>query len=209
MKIVVVSGSSRPDNQSHKFSLWVETKLQALGADTYVVDLHTFHLPLDTNLDVATLNDTPEALKAWTPVRSKIVEADGFVFVSPEWNGMAPPALLNFILYASADEQKPLAHKPIQIMAVSATKFGGDYPVAELRAFGMKNAHGLYIPEHVVIRQCKTVFNTPDPDPANESDVYLQKRAVFGLKVLLQYAEALKPMRASSKTDLLAYPSGM
>lgn len=209
MNIVVVSGSSRPGSQSIKISSWAESKLQALGISASVIDLHTLPLPLNVDLDVAALKEAPEALKAWEPVRGQLIEADGFVIVSPEWNGMAPPALLNFMLYVSADEHKPFAHKPVQLITVSGTKYGGNYPVAELRAFGMKNSHGVYVPDHVTIRQAKTVFNASSPEDGNEYDAYLQKRAEYSLAMLLQYAEALKTMRGQSKIRLVAYPNGM
>lgn len=208
MKIVIVSGSSRQNSQSHKISLWVEAKLKALGAETFVVALHEIDLPIHENLDVDSLDEAPGALKAWKPIRNHLQEADGFVFVAPEWDGMTAPALLNFILYCSADETKPLAHKPIQLITASSGA-GGAYPTALLHSFGMKNAQGVYLPNYVIIRKCKEVFNSPSPENGNESDVYLQARAEHGLKILLQYAVQLRPIRENPAADLHAYPNGM
>ncbi len=41
-------------------------------------------------------------------LREKLETADGFVVVSPEWNGMAAPALKNMFVYV----RKTMAHKP-------------------------------------------------------------------------------------------------
>jgi NAD(P)H-dependent FMN reductase len=209
MNIVVVSGSSRPQNQSLKIASWAQQKLQASGADVFLVDLHQHILPTETNLDVLNLNDAPDALKAWMPIRKQLQQADGFLFVVPEWNGMAPPALMNFMLHAAADETKPLAHKPIMLWGVSSTKYGGAYPLAQVHSFGMKNAMGFYTPNHVVIRNVNDVFNDVEPAPNSKEDAYLQKRAQHSLQVLLQYARSLAPMRAQSDIDLLAYPNGL
>ncbi|HKX73225.1 MAG TPA: NAD(P)H-dependent oxidoreductase [Candidatus Saccharimonadales bacterium] len=208
MNITVVSGSSRPDGQSLKIAKWAQSKLAGMGHAATLIDLHTLRLPLDINLDVTNLNESPEALTAWNPVRSQLQEANGFVFVSPEWNGMAPPALLNFILYGSADETKPFAHKPIQLITVSNGR-GGDYPAAELKAYGMKNALGVYIPGHVAVRNCRDMFNGPEPAAGNKDDAYIQKRTLYALQSLLLYAKPLTAMRANSTIDLLAYPNGM
>lgn len=209
MNIVVVSGSSRPQNQSVKVARWAEAKLQAKGAKTFLADLHEHKLPTQTDLDVLKLRAAPESLKAWEPLRPHVQQADGFLFVVPEWNGMAPPAIMNFLLHAAADETKPLAHKPVMLWGVSSTKYGGAYPLAQLHSFGMKNALGFYTPNHVVIRSVKDLFNGLEPTPGNKEDEYLQTRAKHSLDVLVQYAGALTPMRASSSVDLLAYPNGL
>lgn len=209
MNIVIVSGSSRPQNQSLKVAHWADAKLQALGAKTFLADLHEHILPTETNLDVLKLSAAPESLKAWEPFRTHLQQADGFLFVVPEWNGMAPPAIMNFLLHAAADETKPLAHKPIMLWGVSATKYGGAYPLAQLHSFGMKNAIGFYTPNHVVIRTVNDLFNSSEPAQGNKDDEYLQTRAQHSLRVLVQYADALAPMRAQSKVDLLAYPNGL
>lgn len=208
MKIAIVSGSSRQNSQSHKISLWTEAKLKAIGIETYMVALHEIDLPLHENLDVDSLAEAPKSLKAWEPIRPHLQEADGFVLVAPEWDGMTAPALLNFILHCSADETRPLAHKPIQLMTVSSGA-GGAYPTALLHSFGMKNAQGVYLPNYVIIRKCREVFNSPTPQEGNDSDVYLQARAEHGLKMLLQYAKQLRPIREEPAADLHAYPNGM
>ena len=74
--------------------------------------------------------------------------------MTPEWNGMATPAIKNFFLYFSSSV---LFHKPALIVTVSAGH-GGAYPVIELRSSGYKNTKLCYIPEHVIIREAANVF---------------------------------------------------
>lgn len=205
MQIAVISGSSRPHSQSLKISHWVVEKLKILGAQPHLLDLHELLLP--TEVDLLNFKNEPKAQKAWEPFAAVLEPAMGFVVVSPEWNGMAPPALMNFFEYASVST-KPLAHKPGHILTVSSTD-GGAYPAAELRVYGPKNNHFFYTPEFTIIRKCETVFNGPDPEPNNSADQYLQTRALHGLRVFLEYAQALKGMRQTTKVDLLQYPNGM
>jgi len=205
MKIVIISGSSRPNSQTRKIADWVQNKLQAMSVQTALVDLHESLLPLDQNiLDFKT---NPKLQAAWEPFADALSGADAVQIISPEWDGMAPPALMNFFVFAS-EAGKPLAHKPMGLITVSSTD-GGSYPAAELRVHGPKNNHTFYTPELMIIRHCEKVFNTPDPEPGNDADVYLQKRAAFGLSVLVEYAKAMKSLRETTPIDLLSYPNGM
>ena len=210
MKIVVISGSSRAQSQSLKIAHWALKKLEAKGHQVELIDLHATQLPLDTDLDVEEdISEDPRALKAWEPVGKKVKDADGYLIISPEWNGSIPPALLNFFTYSSTDGTGlPLAHRPLQLFTVSSGR-GGDYPVSQLRAYGQKNNLGVYIPCFVVIRDCANVFNSHEPEPDNSADQYLQTRALHSLDVLIDYADALKTMRKNATINLLEYPYGM
>jgi len=205
MKITVISGSSRPKSQSLKISKWVVAKLEVLGVQPELIDLHQNLLPTEINL--LALKNQPNGLKAWQPIEKALQECAGFVVVSPEWNGMAPPALMNMFEYASVSS-KPLAHKPGQIVTVSSTD-GGSYPAAQLRVHGAKNNHFFYTPELVIVRNCEKVFNSDQPEAGNDADSYLQTRLTQSLKVFLEYVKALSKMRAETKVELVKYPSGM
>ncbi len=205
MKIVIISGSSRPHSQTRKIAGWVEDKLHAMGAQTSMLDLHENLLPL--NPDLLDFQHEPQAQAKWQVFAQALNDSHALVVVSPEWDGMAPPALMNFFVYAS-QAGKPLAHKPMQLITLSSTD-GGSYPAAQLRVFGPKNNHTFYTPEIMIIRNCEKVFNSPTPEAGNKADEYLQKRAAHCLDVLMEYAKALKTMRESTTVDLLAYPNGM
>lgn len=205
MNIAVISGSSRPKSQSRKISDWVVAKLKTLNTQPSLIDLHEHVLP--TEVDLLNFKGEPSAQKAWAPIAAVLEKADAFVVVSPEWNGMAPPALMNFFAYAS-QTTKPLAHKAAHLFTLSSTN-GGSYPAAQLRVYGPKNNHFVYTPEFTIIRDCEKVFNSIEPQQGNSADEYLQKRAYQSLKVFLEYAQALKTMRETTTVDLLAYPSGM
>lgn len=205
MKIAVISGSSRPQSQSLKISNWLVEKLKTLDTEPQLIDLYAFLLP--TEVDLLNFKNEPKVQEAWAPIAAILEPSDGFVVVSPEWNGMAPPALMNFFAFAS-ESTKPLAHKPGHMVTLSSAS-GGAYAAAQLRVFGPKNNHFFYTPELTIIRNCEKVFNSSQPEPGNNADEYLQTRALHGLKIFLDYAHALKTMRETTKLDLLKYPNGM
>ena len=40
-----------------------------------------------------------ETYPKWEPLKSSFEKADAIIFITPEWSGMASPALKNMILY--------------------------------------------------------------------------------------------------------------
>jgi hypothetical protein len=93
------------------------------------------------------------------------------------------------------------------LVAVSAAN-GGAYPIAELRMNSGKNTRACYIPEHLIVRRVTEVFNDPEV-PANEEDALLRRRASYALRVLAEYAIALRPLRSGPLSDTRSFPHGM
>lgn len=200
MKIVLISGSSRADSQSLKITQWLEKQLKKQDIATEVVDLQKYALPLvheDIWQDVA-------ENKAAVALRAEFDLADGFVIVSPEWHGMAAPALKNMFVYVN----KTMAHKPALLATVSAVP-GGSYPIAELRMSSYKNSYLTYIPEQLVIRDVNGIFNSDEINEDENADQYMKKRAIHSLGLLIEYAKALQFVRQSGAPDYKTYPNGM
>jgi hypothetical protein len=101
-----------------------------------------------------------------------------------------------------------LAHKPALIVAVS-TSDGGSYPIAELRMSSYKNSRICYLPEHLIIRRVEKVFNDDPAQNDLRSQGYLQNRLTYCLDMLQEYALAFRQIRASGKTSLETYATGM
>ncbi len=51
-------------------------------------------------------------------LKQQLSSSDGFVFVSPEWNGMMSLTLPNMLHYVSQE----LANKPVMLVGVSAVE---------------------------------------------------------------------------------------
>jgi chromate reductase len=88
--------------------------------------------------------------------KAAIREADGLLFVTPEYNYGVPGVLKNAIDWASRagpGEQSPLAGKPAGIMGASTGMSGSMRAQLQLRqAFVFTQTHALTAPEVVVAR---------------------------------------------------------
>jgi multimeric flavodoxin WrbA len=197
LNIALVAGSSRVNSQSAKVANFLRARLIELGHTSTelstVIDLGTGPLPLWPADDTG----------PWAQYSAQLSAADAVVIISPEWNGMASPAIKNFFIYASKTE---LAHKPGLLVGVSAS-VGGSYPISELRASGYKNCRLSYLPEHLIIRGVGNVLNSAQP--ANADDERLFPRIDYALDVFVKYGHALRPVRASIDMNNPAFTNGM
>jgi NAD(P)H-dependent FMN reductase len=200
MNFVIISGSSRAGAQSLKVAKWFESKLNNLEHQVSILDLHEVNLPL-SHEEIWSEIDNDETAKS---VRDQLDKADGFIIVTPEWNGMAGPALKNLFHYV----KMTMAYKPTYLVAVSGYR-GGAYPIAELRMNSAKNTYINYIPEHLIVRGADKLMNDLDENSGDEADQYVKKRGLYGLGILIEYSKALKLVRDSNVLDFDTYQNGM
>lgn len=202
MHIVIVVGSHRTGSQSRRVGDYIADDLLRIDPHVTVdtIDLAGNPLPL---WDESIWREGSELAALWKPFRDRMRKADGFVVIAPEWAGMVPPALKNLLLFAGPKE---VGHKPALAVAVSAAR-GGSYPVNELRTSGYKNNRLVYLPEHVLVQDVADVL--VGDAPASDRDAWLRKRIEFADRLLLDYARALGPIRASGRTDHADFPYGM
>jgi NAD(P)H-dependent FMN reductase len=177
LNIVVVAGSSRRDSQTAKVAHYLAARLCQREVSVQVLDLGQQPLPLWPAADGAA---------HWPAMAEQLQAADAVIMLSPEWNGMACPALKNLFLYAGRRE---LAHKPALLVGVSSGQ-GGAYPLSELRASSYKNCRICFIPEQLIVRQVEAVLNGAQAVGAD--DQRIRERADWALDVLLHYTEALR-----------------
>jgi NAD(P)H-dependent FMN reductase len=203
MKIAIINGSHRENSQSAKVAAFIEDMLRDKGLcdETWRFDLTGNPLPL---WDESIWSGDEEWKKLLNPISEQLASSDGFVVISPEWHGMVPSGLKNFFLMWGRGE---LAHKPALIVTVSSG-IGGTYPVAELRQSSYKNNRICYLPEHLIIRNVESVLNK-DGENDPESDGYYRERTEYALKILKEYAIALKPVRESGVTFDERFKNGM
>jgi NAD(P)H-dependent FMN reductase len=205
MKIGIICGSHRPDSQSGKVARYIERALLARGLcdTTWLYDLGGNPLPL---WDEGIWSGDEQWQQTLAPLSKELKSCDGFVVIAPEWHGMAPAGLKNFFLMWTAGGE--LAHKPALIVTVSISD-GGSFPIAELRMSSYKNSRICYLPEHLIIRNVGTVFND-EPEQDNPSaQEYFEDRLIYCLEMLGEYSLAFRQIRASGKTSLETYTSGM
>jgi NAD(P)H-dependent FMN reductase len=201
MKICVIVGSARAGSNSRRIADRLAGMLHGTGeADVDVLDLHAETVDLwSEDFDDPASDEAAQ----WKPVAARLRSADGFVIVSPEYAGMAPPVLMNLLMKCSWRET---AHKPALLVAVSSGA-GGSYPIAELRQFGFKNNFVCMIPFNVIVRNADALFcGKPE---SRATDDALSQRMSYGASLLLGYAGCLATLRASGAADPARYPYGM
>jgi NAD(P)H-dependent FMN reductase len=206
MKIGIICGSHRKESQSEKIGRYAATQLtdQGLCDETFVFSLAGNPLPF---WDEGIWADDPGWEEAIGGLRTELDSCDGFIVVSPEWHGMVPSGLKNFFLLWPGSGV--LAHKPALIISVSGGAGGGAYPIVELRMSSYKNSRLCYMPEHLIVRNAGSVFNTDAADNDDKSQDYLHGRLLYCLEMLREYAIAFAGIRASGKTSLETYSNGM
>ena len=187
MKISIVAASHRPKSQSQRVSEIFQSNLNKLNKnlDLFSLDLGTTMLPLwspDKKNGNGIWGNT------WKKISKNLNESDGFIFIVPEYGGMATPSAKNFFLLCGEGE---LTHKPGLIVSVSSGN-GGAYPIADLRSFSYKNTHIMWIPENIIIR------NVEQFSPGSHGELipsWLECRVEYTLQLLLAYSLNMKPLR--------------
>jgi NAD(P)H-dependent FMN reductase len=200
MKVAIVSGSHRAESQSDRVARFIAQEVHIAEGVADSISLSNNPLPL---WDEGMWSGDPKWIAAWRPISERLKACDALVLISPEWAGMVPPGLKNFLLLCSPAE---VGHKPALIVSVSSG-IGGSYPVAELRVSSFKNNRLVYIPEHVIVRNVEEVLH--GDVPAGERDQATRARLRYGISILREYARALKSVRASGAIDHKNFPFGM
>ncbi|MEZ8099088.1 NADPH-dependent FMN reductase [Vibrio bivalvicida] len=197
MNITIVSGSQRDNSQSLNVARYLES-LSAKHFETInVLDLHQLNLPL-WNEGVW---QQSEEWQQWTPIAEILKQSDAIVLITPEWHGMATPAIKNFLLLTTDEE---LAHKPVLLVSVSAS-VNGVYPISELRMTGSKNNHACFLPDHLMFRSIETLI-TQDHQLTDDD---MHQRSQYTLELLAHYAQALAPIHRDMVTVGKPFRYGM
>ena len=187
MKISLISTSHQKNSQSKRvleimknIVLEIDSKIKC-----YEIDVFELNIPLWTS-------EKKENPKFWEYDVKKISDylalSDGFIFIVPEYGGMATPSAKNFFLVFNNGE---LFHKPGLIVSISSGN-GGAYPVSELRSSSYKNTHIMWIPENIIIR------NVEQFNPGNHGALipnWIDERIKYSCNLLIKYAEYLKPIQ--------------
>ncbi len=93
MKITLVSASQRPLSKSLDVAHYLQQLAQAHFSGSTILDLQKINLPLWNEGGVW---NNSEEWQQWNPIAEELKASDAFVFITPEWHGMATPALKNF-----------------------------------------------------------------------------------------------------------------
>jgi len=187
MKLVIVSGSQRNNSESAKVAAYITSTANQFKRVQHI-ELCKYQLPFWDGDDES--KSAPGC--DWPLISEALIEADAFVLITPEWDGMVTPILKNFLMMCTHDDT---AHKPALLVSV-VSGISGAYPIAELRMNGCKNNKLIAIPDHLIIRNVGDVLNAgTDNMPISERDHSIRHRIGYSLHTLLQYSHALGQVR--------------
>lgn len=125
MNVLIILGSVREQRQGHKAAKFAEKYAKEKGWNTTVIDPLEYKLPL---LDKRYF----EIKDPWTELKKLhdlILNADGYILVTAEYNNSVPPALKNLLDYF----YKEYFYKPSGIVSYSTGAFGGVRAAEQLR----------------------------------------------------------------------------
>ena len=187
MKISIISASHRKESESERIANFIGSKIKSNkpSINLFNLDLSVSNLPL---WSPDKKNGSGIWGEKWKNISNELKQSDGFIFVVPEYGGMATPNSKNIFLLCGDGE---LAHKPGLIVSVSSGN-GGAYPIADLRSFSYKNTHIMWIPENIIIR------NVQEYNPGNHGSSipeWLDNRIDYTLEILLAYSLNMRPLR--------------
>jgi FMN reductase len=148
VKIVGIGGSLRPNSSSYQALAVAIQRVQALGADTQVLDLRQMQLPF-CNGDKE-YPDYPDVMR----LREAVQEADGLILATPEYHGSVSGVLKNALDLMSFDQ---LSGKVTGLISVLGGQSNSN-ALNDLRVI-MRWVHGWVIPEQVAIGQSWKAFD--------------------------------------------------
>ena len=209
MKILLISSSQRENSKSIEVAKYLQTNIlnKIAEIDSSIIDLSLYPFLLD---HYGTGRDAPQLLaKEKEKVLSQLYACDAVVFITPEWGGMVPPALVNLLLLTANGSANglPLGHKPAFAVGISASS-GGSNPISLLKGYAAKNSHITWLPLHAIIQNVQD-FLEQEWDPTLENRYnQVQSRLLVGLKSLVIYSQQLVRVREELVTLSKVHPFG-
>lgn len=185
-RLHVVICSTRPTRVGPAVAKWFYDFAVADGTfDVHLIDLAEVNLPLLDEPEHPRLSKyTKDHTKAWS---ASVAAADAFVFVTPEYNYSAPPALVNALHYLVNE----WGYKPAAFVSYGGVS--GGIRAVQMEKMIMTTLKMVPLTEAVVIPWVpqfldadKKVFTPIEP---------MIDSARLMLKELARWTAALKPMR--------------
>lgn len=180
INIEIISGTDRPNSNALKVSRYLQKKYRAMDIPSGIVDLKDF--PLTEVAGGPYGSDIP-AVEAFV---APLLEAEGLVFVCPEYNGGYPGILKMLIDYLPFPES--LNKKPVCFVGEANGAFGALRAVEQLQQVaGYRNAH--VFPERVFISRVHKNFD----EETGIRDTFQQSLLEAQVKNFVQYIRDLTP----------------
>lgn len=157
-KILAFAGSLRKDSLNKKVLRVAAAAAERAGAQVTVVDLKDLPLPIYDG-DIEEAGGLPDNAKK---LKRLMIEHDGFLIATPEYNSSIPGGLKNAIDWASRQEEgeEPLAAfrgKAAALLSASPGTLGGIRCLAVVR-LTLENIGTMVIPQQAAVPQADQAF---------------------------------------------------
>jgi chromate reductase len=189
VKILALAGSSRAGSFNQKLVQVAAARAEEAGAETTVLDLNDFPLPI-FNEDLEARDGLPESA---VRLQKIFIAHDGLLIASPEYNSSITPLLKNMIDWISrgSESEAPLAayhNKVAGIMAASPGGLGGLRGLVHLRSI-LQNISVMVVPPQIAVGKAHEAF----ADDGSLKDESQQKIVTEISQRVVKVASALKP----------------
>ena len=179
-KIIALSGSSRVKSWNKKLVKIAADGARSAGAEVTNINLADFPMPL-YNGDLEEKQGLPNAVQ---DLKSLMINCDGFLIASPEYNGGYSAVLKNAIDWisrpvAGEERLRAFAGKKAVIMSASPGALGGVRGLTQLRQI-ITNIQMLVLPDQASIPGAHNAFK--DDGALSEES---QHQRIFDLGVKL------------------------
>ncbi len=144
MNIEIIAGSPRKESVTIRLALFLKKYMtEKTEHNINIIDVRDWALPLLQQEVFSNVEITPEALK---PLASRMFDANGFIMVTPEYNGTYTAALKNLF-----DHFPKQSHKTFGIVTASPGSMGGMRASQQMQLlinaiFGIGSPHMLITP---------------------------------------------------------------
>jgi NAD(P)H-dependent FMN reductase len=183
--LTLIVGTNRPGSNSRKVARQVESVYAALHVPLRVVDL------ADLPPEIFSPAAYAEKPRSFAPFAEAVLQADGLVVVTPEYNGGLPGVFKYFIDMLKFPES--LDRRPVCFIGVAAGSWGALRPVEQLQMiFGYRNAF-LY-PDRVFLPGVNGLLN----DEGRLQDPEMVERLQVQAKGFIEFVERLKGIKLRS-----------
>ena len=143
MNIEIISGSPRAISVTNRLALHLHKQFAQFEEHaTNLIDVRDWDLPLLQNV-FSTVENTPEKYKALT---ARMLAADAFILVTPEYNGSYSPALQNLLDHFPKQSRKAFGIAPASVGAMGGMRASQQLLLLVPALFGVASPHMLITP---------------------------------------------------------------
>jgi NAD(P)H-dependent FMN reductase len=166
-RILAFAGSARQQSFNKKLVQVAAQGARQAGAEVTLIDLKDYPLPIyDGDLEAG--EGFPDNVRH---LRQLMLDHQGFLIASPEYNGSVSPLLKNVIDWCSRpvdgqDGLAPYRNKVVVLMSASPGGFGGMRALPHLRTV-LSGIGAIVLPDQVAVPKAHEAFD-PQGGLANE-----------------------------------------